>query len=75
MAKSFEILRAGWNAAGTERRFVPADATIAELERKAAECERLAEGDATAEAAAKLREEAKGYREWAQRLRSGIWKA
>lgn len=60
---------------GANHTFVPAEATIAELEQKAAECERLAQVEPSAAASAKLRDEAKSYREWAARLRSGMWRA
>jgi hypothetical protein len=52
--------------------FIPAAATIADLEQKAAECDRQAatepEPDAT-----ELRERAKLYRAWIAQLRSGRW--
>jgi hypothetical protein len=53
-------------------RFVPAGTTIAELEKKAADCERWAE-EAGEPQAAELRKEAKLYREWVVSLRSGHW--
>jgi hypothetical protein len=56
------------------RQFVSPDATIAELEGKAAECERRAE-KAEEPFASKLREEASSYRKWIASLRSGRWKA
>jgi hypothetical protein len=56
------------------RPIVPADATIAELERGALDCEKRAEHAQEPEAT-RLREEAKQYRDWIARLRSGLWKA
>ena len=55
-----------------QQHFITPAATVAELERKAAD----AEGKANNEPeplAAELREEAKLYREWAASLRSGRW--
>jgi hypothetical protein len=54
--------------------FIPPDATIAELERKAADCEQKAAKTEDPQAA-ELREEAKLYREWVAALRSGRWTA
>lgn len=51
---------------------VPAGATIAELKKKAADCEQRAQQAAEPEAA-KLKEEALLYREWIAVLRSGKW--
>ncbi len=53
-------------------RFIPSHATIQELEEKAAACERQAEQESEPLASA-LREEAKLYRDWIKRLRSGLW--
>lgn len=51
---------------------IPRDATIDELEKKAAECDREA-GIADEPQAAKLRDEAALYREWVTALRRGLW--
>jgi hypothetical protein len=56
------------------RQFIPADATIAELEKKAAECEERAAQEQEPDAA-KLREQAQLCREWIARLGSGMWRA
>ena len=53
-------------------KIIPAGATIAELEKKAADCEEKARQGAEPEAA-KLREEALLYREWIATLSSGKW--
>jgi hypothetical protein len=53
-------------------KLIPADATVAELEKKAADCEDKAKREAEP-AATKLREEALLYREWIDALRSGKW--
>lgn len=53
-------------------KIIPAGATIADLERKAAECEEQAESRPEPEAAA-LREKANQYREWIKALLSGKW--
>jgi hypothetical protein len=53
-------------------RFVPADATIAELEKKASDHEQKA-AKAEEPLAAELRREAKLCWEWAAALRSGRW--
>ena len=53
-------------------KLIPADATIVELEKKAADCEEKARREAEPEAT-KLREEALLYREWIAALRSGKW--
>lgn len=53
-------------------RIIPADATIAELKKKAADCDRKAKQETEPEAT-KLREEALLYREWIAALRSGTW--
>ncbi len=55
-------------------KLVPAGATIAELEKKATDCEERAKKEAEPEAT-KLREEALLYREWIAALRSGKWHA
>jgi len=57
---------------GMGRHFVPPHATIAELEKKAADCEQRA-AKAEEPHAAELRQEAKLYREWIAALRSGHW--
>ena len=54
------------------QKIVPADATILELKKKAAECEEKAY-QASEPEAAKLREEALLYQEWIAALRSGKW--
>jgi len=54
--------------------FVSPDATIADLEKKAAECEQEAE-KAEEPRAAELRQEAKLCRDWVASLRSGRWTA
>jgi uncharacterized protein (UPF0548 family) len=54
------------------RHFVPPDRTIAELERKAADCEQQA-ANAEGPLAAELLREADRCREWAATLRSGRW--
>jgi len=54
--------------------FVSPEATIAELELQAAECERRAT-KAEGPVASELREEAARYRKWIASLRSGRWKA
>jgi len=53
---------------------VPAGATIAELEKKATDCDERAKKEAEPQAA-KLREEALLYREWIAVLSSGKWHA
>ncbi len=55
-----------------EERFVPADTSIAELERRAAECERNAKSE-TGEKGLALRQEAELYREWILILRKEHW--
>ncbi len=62
---------AGKNDVGASR-FVSADATIAELEKRAAECEQRAAKE-EGERAADLRREAKLCRGWIAALRSGRW--
>jgi hypothetical protein len=57
---------------GMNLHLVPADATIAELEKKASDCERRA-AKAEEPLAAELRQEAQLYREWIASLRSGRW--
>jgi hypothetical protein len=52
--------------------FIPRDATVAEMERKAAVAEEKASKESEPRAT-ELREEAKLYREWATSLRSGQW--
>jgi hypothetical protein len=51
---------------------IPPDATITELEAKAAECEKKSVNEPEPRAT-ELREEAKLYRDWATSLRSGRW--
>jgi len=51
---------------------IPRDATIDELEKKAADCDREA-AIANEPQAAKLRDEAALYREWVIALRRGHW--
>jgi hypothetical protein len=53
-------------------KLIPAGATIAELEKKAADCEAKAKQEAELEGT-KLREEALLYREWIAALSSGKW--
>jgi hypothetical protein len=55
-----------------EQHFIPRDATIAELGRKAADAEERSVKEPEPRAT-ELREEAKLYREWAASLRSGLW--
>jgi hypothetical protein len=55
-------------------RLVPAGPTIAELEKKATDCEEKAKNEVEPEAT-KLKEEALLYREWITSLRSGNWHA
>ncbi|MGO8814530.1 MAG: hypothetical protein ACLQVG_07645 [Terriglobia bacterium] len=52
--------------------FVPPAATIAELEKKAADCEHKAT-EAKELEAEELRQKAKLYRQWVAELRSGHW--
>ncbi len=52
--------------------FIPADATLAELQKNAADCEQRASQEQEPIATA-LREEAKLYRDWVTALRSGRW--
>ena len=59
---------------GIPMELIPAGATIEELEKKAADCERKAKLE-TGPEATKLREEALLCREWAAALRSGKWHA
>jgi hypothetical protein len=54
--------------------FIPADATLAELQKKAADCEQRATQEPESLATA-LREEAQRYRKWIAALRSGHWTA
>lgn len=55
-------------------KLVPPGATIAELEKKATDCEEKAKTEAEPEAT-KLKEEALLYRGWLTALRSGKWHA
>jgi hypothetical protein len=55
-----------------QQHFIPPDATVAELEQKAADADGKANSEPEARAA-ELREQAKLYREWAASLRSGRW--
>lgn len=57
-----------------KNQFVSPHATIAELEKKAAQCEREAEKSEEPRAA-ELRKEAKACRDWARTLRTGPWSA
>jgi hypothetical protein len=59
---------------GIAMKLIPAGATIEELEKKAADCERKAKRETEPEAT-KLREEALLCREWIAALRSGKWHA
>jgi len=52
--------------------FIPRDATVSELQRKAADAEEKAANEVEPRAT-ELREEAKMYREWAASLQSGRW--
>ena len=52
--------------------FIPATATIAELEQKATECDRQA-ATAPEPEATEVHERAKLYRAWIVELRSGRW--
>jgi hypothetical protein len=54
------------------RTFIPADATLAELEHKPADCEQRATQEQEP-LATELREEAKLYRGWMTILRSLRW--
>ena len=60
------------NANIVTEHFIPRDATVAELERKAVDAEERAANESEPRAK-ELREEAKLYREWAASLRSGRW--
>lgn len=53
-------------------KFVPADSSIAELKRKAAECEQKAEHEKEP-LASQLKEEARMYRGWIAALKSKKW--
>ena len=59
---------------GVAMKLVPAGATIAELEKKAVDCEEKAKKEPEPKAT-RLREEALLYREWIATLRSGKWHA
>jgi len=65
---------ANYHGSCMEHTFIPPKPTIAELERKARECEERAECESEP-AATVLREEAKKYRDWAVSLRTGRWTA
>ena len=52
--------------------FIPRDATVDELEQKAAECEQRAAAEAEPRAS-ELQGEANLYREWPATLRRGHW--
>jgi hypothetical protein len=52
--------------------FIPRDATVAEVEQKAADAEQKAAKESEPRAT-ELREEAKLYRQWIVSLRSGRW--
>jgi len=53
-------------------KFVPANISIAELEKKAAKCEQKAEREKEPLASG-LKEEAKLYRAWIAALKGGRW--
>ena len=53
-----------------KQHFIPRDATVAELEQKAADAEQTAVKESEPHAT-ELREEARLYREWVASLRSG----
>jgi hypothetical protein len=53
-------------------KIVPAGPTVAELEKKAEDCEKKAKQEAEP-VASQLKEEAKAFRAWAAALRSGTW--
>jgi hypothetical protein len=55
-------------------RIVPAGATIAELEKQAAECEQNAKEESEP-VATRLKEKAKLCREWAAALKTGKWES
>jgi hypothetical protein len=59
---------------GGAMKLIPADATIAELEKKATVCEEKAKQEAEPKAT-ELMEEALLYREWIAALSSGKWHA
>jgi hypothetical protein len=61
-------------ATAAKRDFIPAGATIAEVEEKAAKCEKQAAQELEPRAT-ELREEAKVYRAWVKELRAGHWTA
>jgi hypothetical protein len=52
--------------------FIPSDAVVAELKRKAAECEQQATTEEEPRAT-ELRDEAKRYSQMAASLGSGLW--
>jgi hypothetical protein len=54
--------------------FIPPTAVLAELDKKATECERRAKKEPEPQATA-LREEAKQYRDWIRSIQSGAWTA
>jgi len=53
-------------------KLIPVDATVADLEKKAADCEEKATQEAEPEAT-RLREEAMLYCDWIASLNSGRW--
>jgi hypothetical protein len=55
-----------------KQHFIPPDATVTELERKAADAEAKAANEPEPRAT-ELRKEAMLYREWATSLRLGQW--
>ena len=57
-----------------KREFIPADATIADLNKQAVDCDEQA-AKAAEPLASELRERAKQLRAWIQGLRSGRWTA
>jgi len=64
----------GIHARGIRQQFVSADATIAELKKKATECEKAA-AKAEEPRATELRREAELCRDWVAAIRSGLWKS
>jgi len=57
-----------------ERNLIPADATIAELKKQAADCEEQAAQEPEP-LATQLRDKAKLLQSWIEELRSGRWTA
>jgi hypothetical protein len=71
LAAACPLLREG-RQSPMSRHFAPPDSTIAELEKRAFDCEQKA-AKAEESLAAALRQEAKLCREWLAALRSGRW--